>query len=263
MKNEETRQYITEWIASYAKKSKVSAFVVGVSGGIDSALVSTLCAQTGLKVIAVTMPIHQAKSHVSRAMEHISFLKGKYPNVSHVEIDLTEAFDILAKTLPVCADEKKNLLCLANTRSRMRMTALYHVAGQNGALVAGTGNKIEDFGVGFFTKWGDGGVDFSPIADMTKTEVFTLAAYLGVCESILKAEPSDGLFDTDQSDAMQIGATYPELEWAMEMVEKGMKSSDFTGRDAQVIDIYTSRHAANMHKMRPIPVCKLPLSLHE
>lgn len=263
MKSEETKQYITKWIASYAKKSKVQSIVVGVSGGIDSALVSTLCAETGIKVILVTMPIHQAKSHVDRAIEHISFLTAKYKNVSHIEVDLTASFDVLSSALPKCEDEKKYLLSLANTRSRLRMTTLYHIAGINSALVAGTGNKVEDFGVGFFTKWGDGGVDFSPIADMTKTEVYTLASHMGVCHSILVAEPSDGLFDTDQTDAMQIGATYPELEWAMEMVEKGFKSSDFSWREAQVIDIYNSRHRANRHKMTPIPVCKLPVSLHE
>lgn len=258
MENEKVAAYIREWLADYLATSRAKGFVVGISGGVDSALVSTLCAGAGAPVLCLTLPIHQAASHVGRAEEHCRFLVGRYPNVRVQEIDLTGPFDALAGVLPRSGAGKKDNLALANTRSRLRMTALYHAASLEGYLVAGTGNKIEDFGVGFFTKWGDGGVDLSPIGDLTKTEVFELSAYLGVCRSILEAEPSDGLFDEDQTDSMQIGATYPELEWAMEQVAQGHTEKDFAGRQAEVMRIYATRHAANRHKMSPIPVCVIP-----
>lgn len=261
MKNEKIAKHITGWLSRYLDKSGARGFVVGVSGGVDSALVSVLCAMTGRSTVCVTMPIHQAKSHVARAGEHCSYLVGKYANVTCENIDLTAPFDAFAAALPVCGDEARDNLASANTRSRMRMTALYHVASLGGLLVAGTGNKIEDFGVGFFTKWGDGGVDLSPIADLTKTQVYELARYVGVCENILSAEPSDGLFDTDRTDSMQLGATYPELEWAMDMAELGFSQADFTGRKAEVMDIFIRRKRANAHKMKPIPVCRIPKGL--
>ncbi len=258
MKEKETADFIVGWLKDYLRNSRAKGYVVGVSGGVDSALVSALCARTTEPLLCLTMPIHQAASHVGRAEEQCAFLAKKYPNVRVENVELTKSFDTLAEALPRSNDRKTCDLALANTRARLRMTALYQAAAVNGYLVAGTGNKIEDFGIGFFTKWGDGGVDLSPIGDLTKTQVYELAGYLGVPQSILEAEPSDGLFDDGQTDSMQIGATYPELEWAMDRVQEGFSEKDFTGRQAEVIRIYRTRHAANAHKMNPIPVCRIP-----
>lgn len=248
---------IVNWLSEYAKKANVKGFVVGISGGIDSALTSTLCAQTGLQTLCVEMPILQAKSQVTRGKEHIQFLKQNYPNVSSIEIELTTAFETLKNILPTSDNDAQLQLTLANTRARLRMTTLYYFAGIHGLLVAGTGNKVEDFGVGFFTKYGDGGVDISPIADLMKSEVRLLAKYLGVPQSILEAKPTDGLFGDDRTDEDQIGASYDELEEAMIAYENGKTREDFTGRAQEVFDIYVKRHKANLHKMVPIPVCKI------
>lgn len=248
---------IVQWLKEYAEKTRVKGFVVGISGGIDSALTSTLCAQTGLKTLCVEMPIHQASSQVLRGKEHIDFLKKNYVNVDAVEIELTESFETIKKVLPTSKNQDQLQLTLANTRARLRMTTLYHCAGIHGLLVAGTGNKVEDFGVGFFTKYGDGGVDISPIADLMKSEVRLLAKYLGISESILKAAPTDGLFGDNRTDEDQIGASYDELEEAMIAFEQGKTREDFSGRKQEVFDIFTQRHRANLHKMTPIPVCKI------
>jgi NAD+ synthase len=258
MKVKEVEKHIVDWLKEYAASAGVSGFTVGISGGIDSALVSTLCCKTGLSTHLVSLPIHQASSHLSRASQHIKQLLASYPNAQGLEIDLSHTFDTLKDIMPTSADQKKYLLSCANDRSRLRMIALYHVAAISGTLVVGTGNKIEDFGVGFFTKWGDGGVDISPIGDLTKSQVYELSRYMGVGDTILTAAPSDGLFDNDQNDEMQLGATYPELEWAMDMVSQGKTPQDFTGRQREVMDIYISRNRANQHKIRPIPVCSIP-----
>lgn len=256
MKNVEgVVDYIVSWLSGYAAGCGSKGFVVGISGGIDSAVVSALCARTGLPTLCVELPIHQAASQVSRAAEHVENLMREYPNVERATADLTQPYEALLAKLP--AEGNNYELTTANTRSRLRMTTLYFYAGLRGALVAGTGNKVEDFGIGFYTKWGDGGVDISPIGDLTKTEVFELGAYLGVCESILKAKPTDGLFGDDRSDEEQIGATYPELEWAMERYNKGARAEQFEGREREVMEIYIRRHRANRHKMEPIPVCEL------
>ena len=215
IKVEEVNAHIVNWLKSYAETTKVNGFVVGISGGVDSAVTSTLCAQTGLQVLCVEMPIHQHQSHVSRAKEHIEQLKKRFPNVSSIQSDLTAVFEAFKKEVPTNFEENKLSLTLANTRARLRMTTLYYYAGVHGLLVAGTGNKVEDFGVGFYTKYGDGGVDLSPIADLMKSDVFALAAYLKVPESILTAQPSDGLFGDEKTDEQQLGASYDELEWAM------------------------------------------------
>lgn len=250
-------EYIVSWLSGYAAGCGSKGFVVGISGGVDSAVVSALCARTGLPTLCVTLPIHQAASQVSRADEHIANLMAEYPNVECATAELTEPYESLLAVLP---QEGSNFeLTTANTRARLRMTTLYFYAGLRGALVAGTGNKIEDFGIGFYTKWGDGGVDISPIGDLTKTEVFELGAYLGVCDSILSAKPTDGLFGDDRSDEEQIGATYPELEWAMAQSESGARAEDFEGRQREVMEIYTRRNRANRHKMEPIPICKIKL----
>lgn len=247
---------IVHWIKTYAENARVKGLVIGISGGVDSAVVSTLCARTGLPTLCLEMPIHQAESHVSRAEEHIAFLKAHYPNVSNLRTDLTPVFDQFVAQIPP-TDKSTYEMALANTRARLRMTTLYYFAGLEGYIVVGTGNKIEDFGVGFFTKYGDGGVDISPIADLMKSEVYQLGKYLQISQSILKAKPSDGLFGDDRSDEDQLKASYDELEWAMLQTDQGKKADDFSGREREVFEIYTRLNRANQHKMQPIPICKI------
>lgn len=252
---EKVNTHIVEWLKSYAENSKVNGFVIGISGGVDSAVTSTLCAQTGLKVICVEMPIHQAPSQVSRAREHIEQLKNRFPNVSNAVADLTSVFETFKKEVPTTTNEATVNLSLANTRARLRMTTLYYFAGIHGLLVAGTGNKVEDFGVGFYTKYGDGGVDLSPIADLMKSEVYQLGTYLKIPESILKASPTDGLFGDDRTDEDQLGASYDELEWAMDISNSETDPNTFTERQKTVYEIYKKLNKNNQHKMNPIPVC--------
>lgn len=258
---EKVNEYIVNWLKAYATNAKVNGFVIGISGGVDSAVTSSLCAQTGLKVVCVTMPIHQAESHVSRAKEHIDQLMQRFPNVSKAESDLTPIFESFKKVLPNDTTESQLNLTLANTRARIRMTTLYYYGGIYGVLVAGTGNKVEDFGVGFYTKYGDGGVDISPIADLMKSEVFALGAFLQIPQSILNAAPTDGLFGDDRTDEDQLGATYDELEWAMQQNENGKISTDFSEREKTVFEIYHRLNTINQHKMQPIPVCIIPKSI--
>lgn len=252
---DQVNTHIVNWLKSYAENTKVNGFVVGISGGVDSAVTSTLCAQTGLQVLCVEMPIHQHQSHVSRAKEHIEQLKKRFPNVSSVHTDLTAVFESFKNQVPTDFDENKLNLTLANTRARLRMTTLYYYAGVHGLLVAGTGNKVEDFGVGFYTKYGDGGVDLSPIADLMKSDVFALATYLEVPNSILVAQPSDGLFGDEKTDEQQLGASYDELEWAMLEDENNNDSTKYTEREKKVFEIYKRLNTINQHKMNPIPVC--------
>ena len=242
-------EQITSWLTSYSNSSKINTFVIGISGGIDSALTSTLCAETGINTIVVSMPIHQHKSELERAHEHINWLKNEYTNVSSKEINLSHVFDSFEMLF--ADDEHK--LALANSRARLRMTTLYQIAQTNAGLVIGTGNKVEDFGVGFFTKYGDGGVDLSPIADLMKSEVRQLAKEVGVCNSILLAAPTDGLWGDDRTDEDQLGATYDELEWAMGY-EEGFT---LTERQQEVLDIYNKFNKQNQHKMVSIPICKI------
>lgn len=255
---EKVKNHIINWLRNYAKDAKVNGFVVGISGGVDSAVTSTLCAMTDLPIICVEMPIHQAESHVSRGREHIEQLKKRFPNVSSVETNLTSVFEMFKSLVPVNEDKNTTNLSLANTRARLRMTTLYYHAGINGLIVAGTGNKVEDFGVGFYTKYGDGGVDISPIADLMKSEVYQLAEFLEVPSAILKAAPTDGLFGDDRSDEDQLGASYDELEWAMLSDERGSKIEDFAGRELEVFKIYKRLNRINQHKMNPIPICEIP-----
>ncbi|MNJ82707.1 NH(3)-dependent NAD(+) synthetase [compost metagenome] len=245
--------YISNWLKQYALNAGVNGFIVGISGGVDSAVTSTLCAKTGMKVLVLNMPIRQTKAEFTRATEHIEWLQTNFSNVEAQTIDLTDAFQQLERTFP--ASTVENHLAMANSRARLRMTTLYALGQTHSLLVAGTGNKIEDFGVGFFTKYGDGGVDLSPIADLTKTEVFELAGSLNIVESILVAKPTDGLWEDGRSDEDQMGATYPELEWAM-----GFNGNEETlnERQKEVLTIYRKLNRANKHKMEPIPVCLLP-----
>ena len=255
---EKVNTHIVNWLKTYAENAKVNGFVIGISGGIDSAVTSTLCAQTGLKVLCVEMPIHQAQSHVTRGREHIEQLKKRFPNVSSIEADLTSVFETFKTVVPDVTDSAKLHLSLANTRARLRMTTLYYFAGIHSLLVAGTGNKVEDFGVGFYTKYGDGGVDLSPIADLMKSEVFLLGSYLKVPASILNAPPTDGLFGDERTDEDQLGASYDELEWAMTQDEAGQSSDAFSGREKAVFEIYKRLNTINQHKMTAIPVCFIP-----
>lgn len=264
----EVSERISGWIKHYADRARIEKLVVGVSGGVDSAVVSTLCAMTGLETHVVSMPIRQDREQLLRANYHMDVLQKKYPNVIIYNVSLDSAFSEMESIFHNLGTTSE--LALANTRSRLRMTALYHIACSIGGIVVGTGNKVEDFGVGFFTKYGDGGVDISPIADMTKTEVWLLAKHLGVSEEIVTAKPTDGLWGTDRSDEDQLGATYPELERAMEFLEENdhleeaeyLKKLDSLGeREREVIDLYISLHRKNLHKMKEIPVFKLPKHL--
>ena len=261
MNAEKVSDYIVDWLKIYATNAKVNGFVIGISGGIDSAVTSTLCAKTGFPVLCVEMPIHQGENQISRAKEHILQLKERFKDVNSIEVNLTSTFEDFKNVVPKVEDSATVSLSLANTRARLRMSTLYYFAGLHGYLVAGTGNKVEDFGVGFFTKYGDGGVDLSPIADLMKSEVYKIAEVLRVPNSIIKAQPTDGLFGDSRTDEDQIGASYDELEWAMKQDELGKTIANFQGRELEVFTIYKQRNRANKHKMKPIPICKIPSKL--
>lgn len=261
MQTKKVIDYIVNWLKDYATNAGVNGFVIGVSGGIDSAVTSTLCAKTGLPLLCLEMPIHQAPSQVNRALKHIDWLQSKFNKVTMTQVNLTPVFDSLIEALPSVEDEEERFMSLANTRARLRMTSLYYFAALDNLLVAGTGNKVEDFGVGFYTKYGDGGVDLSPIADLLKTEVYSIAEFLGINQDIIDAAPTDGLWGDDRTDEDQIGASYPELEWAMKMNDQGKTEADFQDREKEVFKIYKRFNTANKHKMIPIPVCKIPNKL--
>ncbi len=258
MKTQQIADHIAGWLRDYAERAGMRGFVVGVSGGIDSAVTSTLAAMTGRPLLAVEMPIHQAPAQRSRAREHIERLETRYDNVASVEVDLTRVLDTLIEALPETSDADRRELSRANTRARLRMTTLYYLAALEKDLVVGTGNKVEDFGIGFYTKYGDGGVDLSPIADLTKSELYVLGQALDVCDSILKAAPTDGLWGDNRTDEDQIGASYPELEWAIAF--SGDEEA-LDERQREVLAIYRRFHAANRHKMEAIPVCEIPDNL--
>lgn len=255
----EVNDLIVSWLKEYATSAKVNGFVIGISGGVDSAVTSTLCAQTGLITLCVEMPIHQDSNQVNRGKEHIEQLRKRFPNIQSCETNLTQVFETFNNNVPKSNDKIKLDLALANTRARLRMTTLYYFAGINGLLVAGTGNKVEDFGVGFFTKYGDGGVDLSPIADLMKSDVYALGEFLEIPKSIQNAAPTDGLFGDSRTDEEQIGASYDELEWAMLESEKNKSIDDFTGREKEVFQIFKKLNTLNQHKMNPIPICLIPL----
>ena len=249
--------YIEEWLKNYANKNKINGFVVGISGGIDSALTSTLCAKTKLPVLCLEMNIYQEKKQVSRALNHINWLKKKFNNISSKSLNLSNTFEAFKSDISSKGEKNLEFLSFANARSRLRMMTLYHYATINNFLVAGTGNKVEDFGIGFYTKYGDGGVDISPIADLLKSEVYALSKTIGVIDEIQKAEPTDGLWSDNRSDEEQIGASYNELEWAMKY-QNSNKIKDLTKRDKEVLSIYEKLNSKNSHKMSPIPICQIP-----
>jgi len=260
---------ISTWLKDYAEKAGLRGFVLGVSGGIDSAVVSTLCAKTGMPLLILEMPIHQGTAEVDRAKNHIAWLKENFDNVRSEEINLTDAYDILYKSFsrvvitPEAVPQDEFDFSMANTRSRIRMLTLFQFAGMHKLLVAGTGNKVEDFGIGFYTKYGDGGVDISPIADLMKSEVYALGYEIGIHEDILNAAPTDGLHTDGRTDEDQIGATYDELEWAMSYytgsvgndIDLGVHPyDDINERQKKVMEIYLKFHNSNKHKMESIPV---------
>ena len=264
MQKRATIDFIVNWLNAYCEKSKMNGFVVGISGGIDSALTSTLCALTGKPTLCLNMPIRQHQAEFDRGQEHIAWLKARHSNIADQVVELSTVFGSICTALPT---DIQDALTMANTRARLRMLTLYSYAGHHRYLVAGTGNKVEDFGIGFFTKYGDGGVDLSPIADLTKTQVWALAKELGVVSSIIEAQPTDGLWTEERTDEDIIGASYPELEWAMDYWAEHPNTNldalpaDLTGREAKVLQIYHGFNTANQHKMQPIPVCLIPKSL--
>ena len=239
---QELKESIVKWIKDYADENKIQSLVVGVSGGIDSAVVSTLCAETGLPVFPLGMPIHQDSDQESLSDLHLAWLEKNYKNVKTLKFNLTKVFERFKEALQDYAHDD---LSLANSRSRLRMTTLYQIAGKYNGMVVGTGNKVEDYGVGFYTKYGDGGVDIAPIADIYKTEVWELGRHLGVNEKIIEASPTDGLWDDKRTDEDQLGASYAQLEEAMEYG---------TGPAVKILETFNGK---NKHKMESIPTFKL------
>ena len=259
--------HIVKWLKAYARSAKISTFVVGISGGIDSSVVSALCARTGIKTIVVQMPIRQNKKLDNRSSLQAGWLLKQFPDtVTHMSMDLTPVFSAFEKKVePFCGAEEYNhetyLLASANSRARLRMMTLYQIAQCHNGLVVGTGNRVEDFGVGFFTKYGDGGVDISPIGDCLKTEVWDMGRELGLEQEIIDAEPTDGLWDDGRTDEGQLGMTYPELEHAMTLDSADncvYNPLELTKTEKAQLKKYREIRARNMHKMQPIPVCEMP-----
>jgi NAD+ synthetase len=255
IKAEKIIRYIVLWLKEYIKKSQSNGFIVGISGGIDSSVTSFLVAMTKLPTIILEMPIFEKRKNLL-STQHAKLLINKFSNVCYLEKDLSALFTTFCH---ITNDSKKNTkrsLALANVKSRIRMVTLYYYANIKNYLVVGTGNKVEDFGVGFFTKYGDGGVDLQPIADLTKSEVRFLAKKLNVIEEIQEAKPTDGLWEDNRSDEDQLGATYEELEWAMQIAQK--KNYLFSKIEHKILKKYQKLHQKNKHKMITIPICKIP-----
>ena len=253
---------IVKWIKAYARSAKIRTLVVGISGGIDSSVVSALCARTGLKTIVVQMPIRQNKTLDNRSSMQAGWLRDCYPGtVTHMSMNLTSVYTAFEKTAgPFCSIEQepnpREQLAWANSRARLRMMTLYQIAQSYGGLVVGTGNRVEDFGVGFFTKYGDGGVDISPIGDCMKTDVWDMGRELGLPQEIIDAAPTDGLWTDGRTDEDQLGMTYPELELAMDQDENSDLWDPTSPQEKKNLRRYREIRATNLHKMLPIPVCK-------
>ena len=241
MNTSEKINFISGWIADYAKKSNFSSLVIGISGGIDSAVTSTLSARTNLQTHVVTMPILDHQTLNNRGNNHVDWLKNNFKNITHHHIDLSKVFSEFQNELGSNNSEHG----YANSQARLRMTTLYQIAASNNGIVVGTGNKVEDFGIGFYTKYGDGGVDISPIADCLKTEIWDMGKELGINQEIIEADPTDGLWTDGRTDEQQVGLSYEDIEEAMLN-----ESSPNRKR-------YEEIREKNIHKMLPIPVCKL------
>jgi NAD+ synthase len=246
---------IVAWLKDYAVKSNRKSWVVGISGGVDSALVSTLCAMTGIKTFVVSLPCQSKQTDTTRAASHIKWLTEKFPNVSWISISLTDVFNAFGEITSNLG--LANDLAYANAKSRLRMIALYQVATIYSGLVVGTGNRVEDYGVFFYTKYGDGGIDIAPIADLMKSEVRQMCRELGVLPELCEAVPTDGLWQDNRTDESQLGATYEELEWALNFSEvlktHGFKIEECSPRELEVLAIYDKWHKAGLHKILPIP----------
>lgn len=243
---------IKRWIKLYAEENNIRTLVVGVSGGIDSAVVSTLCTQTGIPTIGVGIKINSSEENTKLSRKQLEFLESL--GAKKYEFELSDVFTSFEQRLNINFNSE---LGFANSKSRLRMMTLYQIAASVEGIVVGTGNKVEDFGVGFYTKYGDGGVDISPIADLYKSEVRELGRFLGVPKEIIEAEPTDGLWDDGRKDEDQIGATYEELEWVMEIGLNKWKSNPTTDKEKSVINTYLNFNNKNKHKMEPIPVFNL------
>ena len=244
MNSDEKINYISNWINEYASSLKFqpASLIIGVSGGIDSAVTSTLCAKTDFKTIAVSMPIKQNPSQHDLSLKHLDWLNINFNNIEIMTIELDKVFDTFENTMK----NFNSSLAFANSRSRLRMVTLYQIAQAKKGIVVGTGNKVEDFGVGFYTKYGDGGVDISPIADCTKTDVWNMGKSLGIINEIIEALPTDGLWDDSRNDESQLGLKYGQIEEAME------------NSNSEYFKKYSDIRDSNIHKMKPIPVCTLP-----
>ena len=243
MQTSERINYIKNWVLDYCKSmpKEAETLVVGISGGIDSSVTSKICALTGKKTIVLSMPINQIKEQQDLSLKHQEWLKNKFKNIESHLVILDSVFESFKSSLSKFDNEHG----LANSRARLRMTTLYQVAASNNGIVVGTGNKVEDFGVGFYTKYGDGGVDISPIADCTKTQVWEMGKKLGILNEIVEAQPTDGLWDDGRTDVNQLGMSYQELEEAMK---------DSSNKNYKK---YLEIRKRNLHKMNSIPVCKM------
>ena len=258
MNYEELESKIVDWIKDYVQSNNIQSLVVGVSGGIDSAVTSTLCAKTDLEVHAVGMPLYQDEDQESLSDRHLEWLSLNFPNVRAHKVDLSDTFDSFIGTIEeVVGLQFNSKHAEANSRSRLRMVTLYQIATSRSGIVVGTGNKVEDYGVGFYTKYGDGGVDIAPIADLYKTTVWELGNYMGINSKICNAEPTDGLWDDGRTDEDQLGVSYELLEWVMENNIPLDKADDYDELQRKAILQYHKFNTMNQHKMQPIPTFKL------
>ncbi|WP_185882983.1 NAD(+) synthase [Blattabacterium cuenoti] len=264
IKEKKIIKHIVSWLKKYIKKSKLNGFIVGISGGIDSSVTSYLTAMTQYPTIVLEIIIGK-KKYKTLSQKHAEFLISKFSNVRFLQKDIDSLFDFFCENIISNISQnkknKKNMLALANLKSRIYMLILYYYANINNFLVVGTGNKIEDFGIGFFTKYGDGAVDIHPIADLYKSEINILAKELNIIREIQEAKPTDGLWEDQRSDEDQLGANYKDLEWAM--INENKQNNFVSKKEHRIIKLYKKLHKKNQHKMISIPVCKIPFCLKQ
>lgn len=261
MKNLKVINHLVSWLNKYLKISKMNGFIIGISGGIDSAVTSTILAKTNYPVLAIEISINKKNiSQLNRSKQQIKFLKKNFSNVKSNIINISSVFNFLCKKL-IYKDDIINELSIINIKPRLRMIVLYYYAANNNYLVVGTGNKVEDFGIGFFTKYGDGGVDINPIGDLKKSEIRSLAKYLEIPKIIQNAEPTDGLWNDNRTDFDQIGLSYDELEWAMDVINNKNYKNIKNYNKKIILNKYLNIRNKNIHKMKTIPICKIPKKL--